>query len=197
MKNLKPFDLQAALSGKAVMLRNGEKAYVRHHETELSFTADSVLLGYIEGTGAWSWCVDGLSRATNEESPYDIVGMWKETRIINGFEVPAPSEPEQGDEYFVAMPSCEDFYVRYVWHYDKIDKRCLGRGLAFLSKEDAIANAKAMLGIDPYSEAGELDHETNKFYCACGDIIAPDHVEYADTVASGRCSGCEACDGAR
>lgn len=32
---LKPFDLQAALRGEPVMLRNGEMAYVRHHETEL------------------------------------------------------------------------------------------------------------------------------------------------------------------
>ena len=34
-KELKPFDLQAALKGEAVMLRNGDKAYIRHHETEM------------------------------------------------------------------------------------------------------------------------------------------------------------------
>lgn len=43
--------------------------------------------------------------------------------------------------------------------------------------------------------AREFAYEINKFYCACGDIIAPDHVEYADTVANGCCSGCEAGDG--
>ena len=41
-------------------------------------------------------------------------------------------------------------------------------------------------------KAREIAYEINKFYCACGDIIAPDHVEYADTVANGCCSGCEA-----
>ena len=45
------------------------------------------------------------------------------------------------------------------------------------------------------NKAREFAYEINKFYCACGDIIAPDHVEYADTVANGCCSGCEAGDG--
>lgn len=45
-------------------------------------------------------------------------------------------------------------------------------------------------------KAREIAYEINKFYCACGDIIAPDHDEYADTVANGCCSGCEAADGA-
>lgn len=45
------------------------------------------------------------------------------------------------------------------------------------------------------NKARELAYEINKFHCACGDIIAPDHVEYADTVANGCCSGCEAGDG--
>ena len=47
------------------------------------------------------------------------------------------------------------------------------------------------------NKAREFAYEINKFYCACGDIIAPDHVEYADTVANGCCSGCEAGEGAK
>ena len=47
------------------------------------------------------------------------------------------------------------------------------------------------------NKARELAYEINKFYCACGDIIAPDHDEYADTVANGCCSGCEAGEGAK
>ena len=48
------------------------------------------------------------------------------------------------------------FIVRKKWAAGSVfDLRLLKRGLVFLNKEDAITTAKAMLGIDPYAEAGE------------------------------------------
>lgn len=154
MKNLKPFDLQAALSGKAVMLRDGEKAFVRHHETEHPTAKDEPLLGYREA-GSWSWCADGASDSTGGESPFDIIGMYPETRIINGFEVPAPEtkKPALDTKYYTPLLTNNGFCCGVRWDDDGSDNRSLQRGLVFLNVEDAIANAKAMLGIDPNAKA--------------------------------------------
>lgn len=154
MKNLKPFDMQATLTGKAVMLRDGLKAYVRHRETELSTKVDETLLGYVEGIGWWSWSACGKSCTASGESKYDIIGMYPETRIINGFEVPVPEteELEYGTPYYLASPSLWHFHTRQSWVGDTSDKFWLARGLVFLIVEDAVATAKAMLGIDPNEE---------------------------------------------
>lgn len=154
-KNLKPFNLQAALAGEPVMLRIGQKAFVRHHETELPTATDEALIGYREHIGLWSWSPDGESHFDQDESEYDIIGMWPKTRIINGFEVPAPEteepEPECGD-YYLASTVYECFYRSEIWTGNYYDDLWLERGLVFLNKEDAIANAKAMLGINPHEE---------------------------------------------
>ncbi len=156
-KELKPFDLQAALNGEAVMLRNGQKAFVRHHETELPVGDGCRLLGYTDGDINISWCVNGSYLLESEDSA-DIIGMWPKTRIINGFEVPAPETEglRQGVMYCISVPTNKGFYCECEWVGDlEFDFLLLERGLVFLTKEDAIANAKAMLGIDPYAEAGE------------------------------------------
>lgn len=154
-KNLKPFDLEAALKGEPVMLRGGSKAFVRHHETELSTATDEALIGYHEHIGVWSWSPDGESHFDQDESKYDIIGMWPKTRIINGFEVPAPETEslKVGDWYFCPKILCDEFCEGERWGGSSYDLRALNRGLVFLNKKDAIANAKAMLGIDPYEEA--------------------------------------------
>ena len=156
-KNLKPFALQAALQGEPVMLRNGDEAFVRYHETELD-TPIYKLLGYRACGEYISWREDGIYYDGDSESNLDIIGMWPKTRIINGFEVPAPEikEPEFGTKYYLASTLNEYFFAEYcTWDGERFEACWLERGLIFLNKEDAIANAKAMLGIDPYAEAGE------------------------------------------
>lgn len=151
-KNIKPFDLQAALNGEPVMLRDGRKAFVRHHETELPVGDGCRLLGYTDRDINISWCVNGsyLLESEDSEDSADIIGMWPKTRIINGFEVPVPEtkEPEFGTKYYLASTLNECFCAKYTWDGEGFEVRSLGRGLVFLNKEDAIANAKAMLGID-------------------------------------------------
>lgn len=74
------------------------------------------------------------------------------TRTINGFEVPAPVRDGlsmANATYCVPVINEEELYGVYDWDDDGIDERYLTRGLVFLTKEAAIANAKAMLGIDP------------------------------------------------
>lgn len=159
-KELKPFDLQAALNGEAVMLRNGQKAFVRHHETELPVGDGCRLLGYTDGDINISWCVNGsyLLESEDSEDSADIIGMWPKTRIINGFEVPAPEIGELNERvaYYTPVFNNNCFYRAEKWAAGSVfDLRLLKRGLVFLNKEDAITTAKAMLGIDPYEEAGE------------------------------------------
>lgn len=157
-KNLKPFDLQAALKGKPVMLRNGQKAYVRHHETEARIKNSCQLLGFAENKDVnfteWRWWTqEGICIGVDV---FDIVGMWPKTRIINGFEVPAPETQKlkSGSRYWAASVTNVDFCIKHIWDDDDgaFDIRLLDRGLVFLTDEDAVANTKAMLGIDPYKE---------------------------------------------
>lgn len=156
MKNLKPFDIEEALAGKAVVLRDGRKAYVRHHETELDVTLNYKLLGYLEDGDQRSWCENGdYIYATINDA--DIIGMYHETRIINGFEVPAPEtkKPALDTKYHTPLLTSNCFCCWASWEDDCFDNRALQRGLVFLSEEGAIATAKAMLGIDPRNVRAE------------------------------------------
>lgn len=152
-KKLKPFDLQAALQGKPVMLRNGEEAYVRHHETELRVFSGLQLQGIGLGGELYAWTGGGRNCSGVVDHHVDIIGMYLETRSINGFEVPAPETraPKSGTRCYLASPTKRDYYSREFWNANPLDMYLLERGLVFLAKEDAIANAKAMLGIDPDS----------------------------------------------
>lgn len=152
---MKPFNLEEALTGKAVKLRDGSKAYVRHHETELPVDEDMRLMGFLPDGSMVSWRVDGYYDSPKYPTDGDIIGMYPETRVINGFEVPAPAPetevPVSHANYYIATPTNECLYSYETWsgcHNHRM--YLLERGLVFLNKEDAIATAKAMLGIDPY-----------------------------------------------
>ena len=73
------------------------------------------------------------------------------TRIVNGFEVPvAESEaPKHDTLYFIEDLLDKDYYDTYTWVGDSSDIRALARDILHLSPENAIANTKAKLGIDP------------------------------------------------
>lgn len=74
--------------------------------------------------------------------------------VVNGFTVPAPLKvaPAKGTLYFIANIDSESFYFELHWDNGMADKRRLQRGLIYQTKEAAIANAKAMCGIDPESK---------------------------------------------
>ena len=73
------------------------------------------------------------------------------THVVNGFTVPAPMDKEPGHDDMYFMPELLDefFYAEVQWQKDSSDMRWLKLGLCFATKEAAIANAKAMLKIDP------------------------------------------------
>lgn len=150
-KKLKPFDLQAALSGEPVMLRDGSKAFVRHHETELNTDEHRKLVGYTSIGAMLTWREDGRFVGRHLEPDGDIIGMYQKTRTINGFEVPTPETeaPAIGSVFFVASCGFKAFVDDNIWRAYDLDLLWLERGLVFLNEEDAVVNAKAMLGIDP------------------------------------------------
>lgn len=143
-----PFDLEKALAGDPVVTRDGrEVTQVTLFECE----SDYPLCAVIDGE------VCALTKKGRASLNFDCsmdVFMKPKTRIINGFEVPAPETkaPDCGVKYYVPHLDEDDFYGSYVWHSDDVDNRILSRNILFLTKEEAIANAKAMLGIDPYGD---------------------------------------------
>lgn len=77
------------------------------------------------------------------------------THNINGYDVPAPETeaPDVGAEYFALNAQCGDGVHFSTWDgCSSYDKNTLRHGL-WLSREDAMANAKALRGEDPYKEA--------------------------------------------
>lgn len=70
------------------------------------------------------------------------------TITVNGREIVAGESEVPKGGYFTANPMSDAFYSATNWRDDYIDRRMLERGLVHLTKENAIAHAKAMLGID-------------------------------------------------
>ncbi len=77
------------------------------------------------------------------------------TRVVNGFTVPAPIQemPKEGELFFLAMTDSATWFDAYRSENGVSYGIWLSRGLLFSTKEAAIANAKAMCGINPESEA--------------------------------------------
>lgn len=81
--NPQPFDLNRALNGEPVLLRNGAKAFVKF---QLNKPDDDVLVGYVTDgkvDNLCRWWLDGVSVLGDGNEPCDIVGMWQEPNITN------------------------------------------------------------------------------------------------------------------
>ncbi|WII94684.1 hypothetical protein LU276_06550 [Moraxella haemolytica] len=76
-----------------------------------------------------------------------IFRLAKEMITINGVSFPKPdSEPlEIGQEYFVCDIVSKGFYDIFEWENRKLDQDFLKYGMIHLTKEDAIAHAKALI----------------------------------------------------
>lgn len=70
-----PFDLERALAGEPVMLRNGLKANI------LKQIKDT-LIGYFDECSPFSWDING-DASLAAESNHDIVEMWKEPEPVS------------------------------------------------------------------------------------------------------------------
>lgn len=86
------FDLQEALAGQPVVLRNGAKAFVRHFETDVE--TDFPLLGCMRVKFSYrtvGWTREGRNFSSSTlESDFDIVGMWIEPAVFNHWDALDP-----------------------------------------------------------------------------------------------------------
>ena len=150
---MKKFNLEEALAGVPVKLRNGKKAYVIGRVPD-GINIDYPLLGFIENphgeltANAACWALSGNIYA-NTENGTDIIGMWEEPikyRHINGNKFPEPCNkpPEIGDVYFIVKIEYGATVMRFCWADSSVDNNRLKRGLIHATKEAAQAHADAI-----------------------------------------------------
>lgn len=79
------------------------------------------------------------------------------THKVKGFDVPGSEikEPDMGMVYYTAAPTSRDFTGTALWSGSDYCLLMLARGLIHLTTEAAIANGKAICGIDPEAETEE------------------------------------------
>lgn len=141
---MKEFDLKAALNGEPVMLRNGEKAFVKYNlldELENIEARDAVypLIGYrLYGNyvSTTSWKLSGKSIHC-ETMKYDIVSMWEEPKKqISIEDLPKPFKPKDGEPYFYIRGG----FIAYeseCCDTDNFDIAAAERGGCYRTREDA------------------------------------------------------------
>lgn len=93
---------------------------------------------------------DTIMKALSGEdaAPPEHFRLKSSTITVNGREVQAPETVEPEGYFFIADPAHDDLCISAIWRKDFQKKIALQRGLVHLTKENAIAHAKAMLGID-------------------------------------------------
>lgn len=157
---MKPFNLEKALAGEPVKLKNGLKAFVLNKVENkelanlLQINTNS-LVGYASDNSLhlleWNEQGDDLVYCNQE---YSITGMWEEPkpkRFINGIEVPEPVTLDMlrdvGGKYYWVVDFLNEENVTYL--YFNINKdiniKLILKGLVFETKEGAEAMAKALL----------------------------------------------------
>lgn len=140
---MKEFNLDEALQGKPVKLRNGWKAIVYYRIPDefvnsegdnvayplkgITFQADGAVLNSIN-----SWKDDGCFSAGKRD--FDIVGMWEEPKI-SVEDLPKPFNPKDGDKYFYFS---ENGVERVTFcEADDSDTGLAENGQCFRTREDA------------------------------------------------------------
>ena len=140
---MKPFNLERALAGDKVVHVNMEpgKGYRGFHLFECGD------IGYERRDSISSnWSVAFMSL----EICKIHFRMEPRTITVNGFEIAAPERgsPHLNQYYYYPTPAQEYFISQLKWVSDGMDLIRLKRGLVHLTKENAIAHARAMLGIE-------------------------------------------------
>lgn len=136
---MKEFNLEAALNGEPVMLRNGEKAYIFKNIQDthiLDFKVDYPLIGMMHNHApVQTWSLDGRISLVSDYSNGDIIGMWEEPKKqISIEDLPKPFKPKTGDEY-KHIVGVEVF--RRISVGDSFDKSLSMGGQCYRTEEDA------------------------------------------------------------
>ena len=152
---MKPFDLEAALQGEPVVLKNGKKAYIGMNLFDLGVLEDATpypLQGVaLEEDGSdftnESWTLTGLRIEHNKTDPFNIIGMYEEPTPTVTVTLPKPFKPKEGDIYFYIHSHETNAYLEVhdsVWDNSRYDQLLYSSGNAFRKEEDAQAWIDAM-----------------------------------------------------
>ena len=141
---MKEFNLEAALNGEPVMLRNGKKAIIYYCTPDEFKFGENIpdtfplkgmvfdLNGYLDDSLA-EWRCDGSFRCSEDD--WDIIGMWEEPKI-SVEDLPKPFYPNDGDAYYYIF--CGKIYhVKCYSDSNPIDENAAKNGQYFRAKEDA------------------------------------------------------------
>ena len=141
---MKEFNLDAALNGEPVKLRNGNKAFICYKLSRdfkywdgspvnfnicgyiLNFNGDIAMLNT-------AWKEDGKWTMDETKSDRDIIAMWEEPKI-SVKDLPKPFIPKENDEYWVVSPDSIEplkYRARYLGHTS------IQNGNCFKTQEDA------------------------------------------------------------
>ena len=139
---MKEFNLEAALAGKPVKLRNGDKAYVKYNrleENEIFLPRDTAypLIGYrLEGVNCYttSWTLTGETVHFGRRT-LDIVEMWEEPKISIE-DLPKPFKPKDREPFYYIYWG--EIYCDYGYSESSSTYRSFSQnGQCFRTKEDA------------------------------------------------------------
>lgn len=115
---------------------------------------ESGLEGSVAYVGAGEFVVDwGKTLRIFPKVVMSQLRQWETYINVNGFLVPAPAEEFTEGLVYIADPEYAGFHYSYliVHTITQETQRLFARGLAHRSAVNAIAHAKAMVGIDPYA----------------------------------------------
>ena len=115
---MKEFNLEAALNGEPVMLRNGDKAYIFKDLRTISELKEKIrypLVGInINRCIVYAWSLDGQVPLSSNTAHNDIVGIFEEPKKqINIEDLPKPFKPKDGEVFYYIYEygiGCVKFY---------------------------------------------------------------------------------------
>ena len=155
-----PFDLDRALAGEPVMIRDGSKGYVFTNLNNIAFKEDINCDNYLPLRGVIiyenngkklsleTWELNGKTTNNGEEDHYDIIGMWKEPEPVSNtvtLTLPCPlKEPKEGMWFLTIFNCIGKSYFNSNNLNEKYNEWMLEEGHYFDSKEDAQAWLDAM-----------------------------------------------------
>ena len=137
---MKKFDLEAALNGEPVKLRNGRKAVVQLDLTEVgaNLLTEYPLRGYVleaKGIDPTCWTKEGKYIFDKGDHINDIVEMWEEPKISIE-DLPKPFKPKNGESYYYICGRTIGYISQYA-EGSPFDSLSDQNGQCFRTKEDA------------------------------------------------------------
>lgn len=155
---MKEFDLEAALNGEPVMLRNGEKAYlvgrtpaaikmINMEYVQYPLVGYSVDANELVEIYFLNWTENGKLNILFEENNRDIIGMWEEPKKqISIEDLPKPFKPKETESYYYINGGCIGYRDEYRYS-NLFDKYAAENGACFRTREGAEMWLKLMKGM--------------------------------------------------